>query len=301
MPYKVWLSDDDYTLIPRVSDIVSASQCEMTAWLNPINKSKRDGKKHPLVHENNIYALRGTLAHHRIENELRKMIDLPKNPLDLSYGEKELYKAISEDKELSRETNKHIETSIENFYDFMNKYKVKPLIPEQSIVYIKYDEDGKPIIEESLKGTIDLIGEMETENGMETVLIDWKTSKQFKDSSYQVQLTGYAFLMEASGKWEELEEQGVIKHPRSKWAFKNGRYDVDRALCVILGNSEKGFQIRWYDTSDKEFFRFWKLFNNPRKTLKSPTTGSWGMKLFCMFCQHKGTECPLYHRWVEEE
>jgi len=300
MPYKVWLSDDDYALIPRVSDVVSASQCEMSAWLNPINKQKRYKKRIPITHENNLYALRGTLAHHRIENELRKMLDLPKKQLDLTYGEKKLYEEMSADEELSYETNKHIEISMDNFYDFIGDKNVRPLVPEQSIVYIKYDKQGKVLIEESLKGTIDLIGEMETENGWETVLIDWKTSTTFKDSSYQLQLTGYAFLMEASGKWKELKEDGVMRYPKSTWAFKNGKYDVERALCVVLGDGEKGYQCRWYDTSNKEFFRFWKVFNNPKKTLKSPMNGRWGVKMYCMFCPYKGTECPFYNRWVEK-
>jgi len=298
MPHAIWLSDDEYVLIPRVSDIVSASQCEMTAWLNPINKAKRENRQIPLEHAQNIYALRGTIVHHRIENELRKILNMPKTPLEFNYGERNLFNLVSNDKELSTNVNKHIELCMDNFYDFLDESEMKPLVTEQSLVYLKKDKEGNLILEESLKGTVDLIGEMQTENGWETVLIDWKSSKQFK-STFGIQLTGYGFLMDACNKWKELREQGIITHPQSVWSYKDGNYDVERALCVIFGN-DSGYKQRWYDTSDRDFFRYWEVLKHPKRSLRNPSTGSWGMKMLCMMCQYK-PECDLYYYWVEGE
>lgn len=299
MPYRVWVSDEDYVLIPRVSDIVSTYICEYTAYANPINKQKRGLKAEP-KYSSNIYAFRGTLVHHRIENEIRKELGLPTEELDLTFGEKRLYEHILTDEALASDMIKHIDICMENYAGFRDEFNIIPISSEENVVCLKKREDGTIDIERSLKGTIDLVAEIETENGWETAIIDWKSSKQQR-KSVKIQLTGYYYLLTECGVWERLTNEGRIRHPYSVSAFEGGKYDVPRAMCVCLGNAEKGHIAKWYSVEDTEFFRMWKIFNCPKASLQSyESVNNRGMKgMMCAMCSYR-PECPMFYQWSDE-
>jgi|GEM_PF-4863712 len=289
MPHKVWLDDKTYELIPRVSDLVGVYVCQMTAVLNPIHSKKGVDRV-----QSNIYALKGTIVHHRIENEIRKDLGLRPVALELNEADKRLYKYITKNKSMLREFEEYIELALLNFYSFMDDYGVKPIAPEETLVYI-HREGGKIDVFKSLKGTIDLIGEVETENGMETVLIDWKTSADYKEE-YRIQLMGYDWLFYKTGKYEEMKRNGQIKYPMSKWNYINGRYDVHRALLVNLGGGSS-YKAKWVDVEDKtDFFRCQEAFRKPVETFKGIKRSNGrhiALKLHCLVCSYR-VICPFF-------
>ena len=289
MPHKIWLNEKEYRLIPRVSDLVSAYSCQMTAVLNPINSKKKDNKI-----KSNMYALRGTIIHHRIEQDIRKSLGFKEEPLVLNPADQRLYKYILKNKSLTKELEKQIDISLLNFYSFMDKYGVTPISPEEKLVYIHKDKNGQIDVYKSLKGTIDLIGEVETENGTETVLIDWKTADSYKEE-YQIQLTAYKWLFYNTGRYDEMKKDGLIKYPMSKWTYLNGEYDIERALLVLLGDPNT-FKANWVNVHDEtEFFRAQKTFRRPKETFRSMKKYGkhMSLKLHCMVCSYRD-ECPFY-------
>jgi len=128
---------------------------------------------------------------------------------------------------------------VENFYQFLEKYPVKPL----------YDQNGKPLIEYpvySVKykyaGTIDLVAWLDST----IYLIDWKTSSSYQ-KSYSLQTAAY------EQAFREVFE-GVIFPRKSKIV----------RMTVLINADEFKLYPRDQKTGSGDFNTFLSILNTYR-------------------------------------
>jgi len=288
MPY---LYDKD-DLIPRVTEVASALQCEMTAWLNPVNKKERDEwegiHSNPIVRYN-LAAVAGTIVHDRIETFLRELIGIPAQTLVLSKADQAQIKALIKKPERYRIFLDKIEKAFNNFLQFWNEYKdyIRIIAVEKKIRNIKKLPNGKVDPYNSLAGTIDLLALYKTEHGWRLLIIDWKSGSTVIPSHY-LQLSGYYNpLLVESEYYAELAKQGFLeKYP---YYIEDGKPQV---LCVLLGASK--YKAKWYSVNVNDFRKAQKKFRDPRPLPINTRSGHVGLTGgICAVCEHI-LECGEY-------
>jgi len=316
--HNEWISKEVYTLIPRVSEIVGVLTCQFPAWQNDVNRIKR-GEEPLEISGGNFAALRGTLTHYDIQTFIDDIIGVETEPLELSPIDNNLL-IKQKDQGTLEDLYDEVAKGFDVFIKWWDMYNPVPIVSEQEIVYIKHDKQGNVDPTQSLKGTVDFVGEIHLDelskvayneikeyskkhdyeiiNDVFTSMIDWKSGKQAW-KSHALQLTGYDLLLNDSGWWKEAERTGLIKHPsftRSLYGF-----DARYGMCVKTGDKKPITTI--YDVGEhKEFFRAWDCFNNAEATTWSDSQGkSIGLKTMCMFCEYRNYGCPLFDFSVKGE
>ena len=299
---------DVYTLIPRVSDVITTLTCDWTAWDNDVNRVKRGDK--PLYPEGaNRAALRGTIGHYEIEEFICDEMQIDIDPLSLSTTQQKLYTKIVKSGE-KYDFEDEIARSVENFVKWWDAYAPTPIYPEKEIIHISYNADGTVDPTKSLKGTIDFVGMLDIDkmsrnalietkqNGLEithdksTCLIDWKTGAT-EQKSHAIQLVAYNWLLKNSGLLEKSRAAGEIDTPI--YQMSEHGFDVDYAMCVKFGTKGHYLNTLYDVESETDFFRAWDRFNDPTPTTYSTKqrTGN-KMKSMCMMCEHRNLNCPFF-------
>lgn len=292
-------------VFPRVTEQVSVLDCEIKATFHPVHTGEMEW-----VDMSTYVSLAGTLGHHKIENFCRETIDLQPVPLDLTAGDRILYDEIMNDPDALEWINAKIDHAWDNFQKFWYDFKPKVLVPEQTMVYV-HRENGRIIEKKSLKGTVDLICEIDpdimTEKALKmfpigdkmTVMLDWKTGKA-KQLTHHAQLEAYHWMLEVTGKWDTMIDQGIVKYPFAHVVNETGRsYPV--ALCVLLGG--KYYKAICYDMTEGLFQEAREIFLNPRPIVLDRSTWDKDKQVYregykCVFCVHRDTVCPIYRMVV---
>lgn len=316
--HKEWIAKEIYTLIPRVSEVISTLSCEFPAWQNDVNRIKRSEK--PLeISGGNFASLRGTLTHYDIQIFVDDMIGVETEPLELSPIDNHLLIKQKEQGTLE-ELYDEVAKGVDMWKKWQEMYNPVYLVSEQEIVHIKYDKQGNVDPSQSLKGTVDFVAEIyldelskiaynevkayskkhdyEIIHDSFTTMGDWKSGKDAW-KVHQLQLTAYDYLLNDSGWWIEAEKSGLITKPpfmRSLYGFES-----KFAMCVKTGGRKP--LTTFYDVEDhKEFFRAWDCFNNAKATTWSDSQNkSTGLKRTCMFCEYRNYGCPLFDFSVKGE
>jgi len=329
MPYKYkhtikfrnhneWIPKEIYTLIPRVSEVINTLTCEYPAWQNDVNRIKR-GEEPLEIQGGNYAALRGTLTHYDIQLLIDAELDVDTDPLELSPVENNLLIKQKEQGTLE-ELYDDVARGVDMWKKWYEMWQPVPIVSEQEIVHIKYDEQGNVDPTQSLKGTVDFVGEIHLDeinkiayreiteyskkhdyeiiNDKFTAMIDWKSGKDAW-KVHQLQLTGYDYLLNDSGWWELAEKTGLIKHP----PFMRGLYGFENKYGMCVKTGARKPLTTFYDVGEHaEFFRAWDAFNNAKATTWSDTQGkSTGMKTMCMFCEYRQHGCPLFDFSIKGE
>ena len=157
-------------LVTRVTEVSSTVECNMTAYLNPINKHARGEwygiHKSPNIRYN-LAAIAGTLGHNRVENNLRQQIGLPIEKVILSKGDQAQISALIKNKRRYNIFLDKIENSYTNFLHFWDDYKdiLRIVAVEKKIRNIKRLPNGEIDPFNSLAGTIDLLALYKSDNG----------------------------------------------------------------------------------------------------------------------------------------
>ena len=298
MPY-VYVNKLDYDLIPRLTEIVGALDCEAKASFHPVHtKEDRWDEMSTYV------ALKGTLLHHKIENFCREKVELPPSPLNLSAGDRQLYDEIMNDPDALEWVLTQNEHGWNNFEKFWFDFKPEVLIPEQTMVYI-HKENGKIVHKKSVKGTVDLICEIDPDimtekaykmlpiSDVSTVMLDWKSGSS-KQMTHHAQLEGYHWMLEKTGKWDEYIDSGLVLNPFAHVTNETGR-TFPVGLCVLLGG--KYYKAISYDLTEGLFKEARDIFLDPRPIVFSRS--KWSHNVFregyhCVFCIYRDTRCPIF-------
>ena len=299
MPH-VFIERGQYELIPRMTEIISVLECEQKANLHPVHTGSKTWKA-----MSNYVALKGTLVHHKVENHERETIDMQPIPLELTAGDRQLYNEILGNKEALNWINTEIERCWQNFLQWEKDFRPTYLVPGQSMVYAHYEGD-KLIHKKSAKGTVDLICEIDPEqmsdkafdmfpiDDISTVMLDWKSGSS-KQPIHHAQLEGYHWLLNVTGKWEEMARQGIIKHEFAHMTTETGRsYPV--GLCILLGG--KKYKAIPYDLTEGLFVKAREMFLDPQPIVRSVIR--WNNKEFregyhCVFCTYRDDGCHIFN------
>ena len=298
MPY-IYVDKLDYDLIPRLTEKVGVLDCEAKASFHPVHT-----KSDKWTEMSTYVALKGTLLHHKIENFCREKIDLPPSPLELSAGDRILYDEIMNNPDALEWILTQNEHGWNNFEKFWFDFKPTVLVPEQTMVYI-HRENGEIIHKKSVKGTVDLICELDpdimTEKALKmfpigdkaTVMLDWKSGSS-KQVGHQAQLEGYHWMLQKTGKFDEYVDSGLVKYAFAHITNETGR-TYPTALCVLLGG--KYYKAIAYDLTEGLWDEAQELFLKPRPIVLSRT--KWSNNVFregyhCVFCVYRDTDCPIF-------
>ena len=289
MPY---LYSKEDALVPRVTQVASAPECEMTAYLNPIHKKERGEwhKLHPSpMIRYNLAAVAGTLGHNRLENNLRQQIGLPIEPAILNKADQAQIGSLMKNRQRYNIFLDKIENAYTNFLHFWDEYKddIKIVAIEKKIRNIKRLPNGKVDPFNSLAGTIDLLALWKSDNGWRLLIIDWKTGTTALPSHY-LQLCGYYNpLLTESEYYADLAKRGFLK--KYPYYVENGKPQV---LCVLLGANK--YRTKWYEVNVNDFRKAQKKFRNPRPLPINSKTNHVGLRAgLCVVCSYE-MECGEY-------
>ena len=290
MPYRFTENGREY-LLKRTTEISSSFECEMYARLDKefkeaIRDKVTEGLTVPL--RNVVSALRGTLAHHKIESRLSVIMDIPPPTLELGLAQNNLFKKLRRNADRYKYFLDDIERSFTNFQQWYVDYKdrFRPLFLEKKLVIIKRKEDGTIDEDWSVAGTLDCFGEWLTDEGKwRTAIFDWKTSKRSM-LSHVIQLSGYYWELTNHPFYEELAAMGIFN--RAPYYFKNGKPQV---FCGVFGG--RTYDFKQYDVDLSKWLKAWDIHNNPRKLAYSHSSRTVDNKTLCMVCD-KILECPEY-------
>ena len=288
MPY---LYDKD-ELCPRVTEVTSTIECEMTAYLNPIHKKERgewyDVHPSPNIRYN-LSAIAGTLGHNRVENNLREQLGLPIERVVLNRGDQKQISNLMKNKLRYDRFLDKIENSFNNYLRFWDDHKdmIKIVAIEKRIRNINRLPNGKIDSLNSLAGTIDLLALWKSDNGWRLLIIDWKTGTTALPSHY-LQLSGYYNpLLVESEYYAELAKQGFLK--KYPYYVENGKPQV---LCVLLGANK--YRTKWYEVNVNDFRKAQKKFRSPRPLTINSNTNHVGLRAgLCAVCGYE-MECGEY-------
>lgn len=301
IPY-VFVDKEDYEIIPRTTEVIGVLDCEAKGSLHPVHTGKKRWKAMATY-----VALKGTLLHHRIENHCRRLIDLEPKELDLQPSDRLLYKRAMQDPQALEWMNSEIERGWNNFLTFMEDFKPEIVAVELSMVYVHKDQKGRIIHKKSMKGTVDLVAEIDPTLMSEkaykilplqqksTILIDWKSGSAQVDT-HHAQLEAYNYLIDITGEWDYLVEQGIIRHPQARLVTQTGRsYPVN--MCVLLGG-KKSYKAHVYNMDEGLFQKAQEIFFDPTPIVKTRYKSGYE-KVFregyhCNFCVHRDYDCPIY-------
>ena len=284
-------------LIPRMTEIISVLECEARSALHPVNS-----KAHSWKSVSNYVALAGTLGHLKVENFIRELIDFPTEEMNLSEADQKLYDEIQSNPKSKDWLQEYIDTAFNNYLEFHEDFQPTYLHPEITMIYL-HDENGAIEPKKSIKGTIDLICELDPEKMSKkalkivpieeksTILLDWKTGMA-KLSGHHYQLEGYRWLIRASGTLAKLISKGTVQRPFAK---VDG---VELALCVRLGGSF-GYMADAYKMNSGKFDEAREIFANPSLLVKTQNE-KYGDRYFregyhCVFCPYRDAGCPIFN------
>ncbi len=298
MPH-VMVREGQKIVIPRMTEVIATNECEARGFLHPVNTGARRWRT-----VSNAVALAGTVGHHQIENYIRQKVGLFKLKLELSDIDQRLHDEILASDEGSEWFKQYIRTAVNNFLEWENDFKPKYIIPEITMIYI-HEEDGNIDNRRSLKGTVDLICELDPDKMSKkakhiiniketsTVMLDWKTGMAKLDS-HHAQLEGYDWMLDATGKRKEITEEGYVTKP---WATKNiAGEEVPLALCVRLGGYT--YFADAYELNTNQFQNARNLFLESEYIAKT-RNGKFGDRVYregyhCVFCPHREHGCPIF-------
>jgi hypothetical protein len=299
MPY-VYVDKQDYDLIPRLTEIVGVLDCEAKGAFHPVHTGSNTWTE-----MSTYVALKGTLLHHKIENHCRELIDMQPTPLELSVGDRQLYDEVMNDPDAMAWVSEQIEIGWNNFKKFEFDFKPTILVPEQTMVYI-HRENGKIIHKKSVKGTVDLICELDpdimTEKALKmfpigdkcTVMLDWKSGSS-KQIGHHAQLEGYHWMLQKTGKFDEYVDSGLVKNAFAHITNETGR-TYPTALCVLLGG--KYYKAIPYDLTEGLWDQAREIFLDPQPIAFS--RNKWSNNVFregyyCVFCTYRDNVCPIFY------
>jgi hypothetical protein len=297
MPH-VYVDRETYAILPRTTEIISVLECKAKASFHPVHT--RENEWYEMA---NYVALKGTLGHHKIENDGRELMGLPPLKLELSAGDQILYNEVKKNPQARKWVKEQVDIAYQNYLDWFEEFNPIPIAVEKSMVYV-HIENGKIVEAKSCKGTIDFIcvldPELMSEEALKifpitepcTVLIDWKTGVA-KMPIYQAQIEGYKWLLNVTGEWEKMVRTGQIKYPFAKLESDSGR-EYPAGMTVLLGG--KKFKCAVYDLSSGLFKQARELFFVPEPLVISEIRGG---RLFregyhCVFCTYRDTVCPIF-------
>lgn len=283
-------------VIPRMTEIVATTECEARAYLHPVNTGATSW--HTM---SNAVALAGTIGHHRIENYIRKQMGLSKLELELDKPDLKLFNDIMLNKEGKEWLEEYLKTAFNNYLEWHHDFQPTYLVPEITMTFVKTNDDGDVLANECVKGTVDLICELDPAKMSDrakkivaleepsTIMLDWKTGMA-KLSSHHAQLDGYDWLLDVSGKRIEIEADTVTK----PWAKID---DTPVALCVRLGGSF-GYMADAYLLDKTKFKAARDLFMKPNYIAKTRNE-KYGDRVFregyhCVFCTYRDNGCPIF-------
>ena len=284
-----------------MTEIISLIECEARGALHPVNSKATSWKS-----VSNYVALAGTLGHLKVENYIRQIMDLPQEEMRLNSSDRKLYDAIMADAKQRDWLIEYMDTAFKNYMEFHEDFQPKYLHPEITMVYV-HEEDGEIVPNRSVKGTVDLICELDPEKmspkalrimpikEVSTVLLDWKTGMA-KLTGHHYQLEGYRWLLRVSGTLSRLISEGTITKPFAK--LNSEPYQAELALCVRLGGSF-GYMADAYALDTGKFQEAREMFANPRMIVRTQNE-KYGDRYFregyhCVFCPYRDAGCPIFH------
>ena len=293
-----YIDQQTYTIIPRMTEVISVLDCEMKGYLHPVNQNKKEWKE-----MSTYVALKGTLLHHRIENFCRQKIGLPPVDLELSSGDQKMYNEVMKLPHVLNWMNAENEKGWKNFIKFWEDFQPEVISPEETLVYF-HIENGELVPKKSLKGTVDLLAVLDPDKMSDkakkilplvrksTILIDWKSGSTAMEL-HKVQLTGYHWMMKNTGRWDELIDLNMIKHEYAHIRLNGKENPV--AICLLLGGKE--YKAKVYNLNNDMFDEARKIFFQPRPLVLSRlrfynefNRESYG----CVFCTYRDNGCAAF-------
>ena len=307
-PYEV-----DGQLINRVTEIVSAGDCEATAFI------EKDPSKRKNVRTSHMVTLPGTLTHARIEQDLKIEVGLAADALPLGEIDKKLYgKLYKEHREMRKKdpacqtTYNDIKEKVKfcyaNYLAFRADIKITPLLIEKRMFSVQNYKVG---------GTVDLVGLFHGLTGyiieatpdekhlpvkryfklcdhkkacrctkMNVVgVADWKTSTR-KQNGHRIQMSAYFCMLEELGVWDEFRAKG--------------HHILWETISVLLGEHgykkyKTPYQIHYYSPDVSDFLVHRRVHDNA-KNMTINLKGKTGLKGRCMFCAYLPS-CPDRIMW----
>lgn len=295
MPHPHRISNEEYELIPRVTEVGDSINCEWKAYANPVNRDRRTGKTTKRRWTTtNIYALRGTIVHWKVANFYREHYTNEARVTfsdELKGGDKAYWRHLEknhpDDATRVMEFVEHCYD--DNFVDFWKEYgkDIEPLAIE--LFMLSYHGVGH---RDNLKGTVDVLCEMGWMGQYGTTFIDWKSSTRMYDHSKQ--LTAYYWLLHKSGTFKKLVAAGIIREP---WLKIDGR---PVGFVVALGGTKPIIKMFYLDNPD--FFRAFNVFNAAEATTlshKSGRVGGFKQGVTCTMCPERDEGCPVFFKYEE--
>jgi len=247
--------------ITRTTETTGAKSCEERAnhYRTELEKLNRNEVK-VMRGKNTFSSVRGTVAHHKIENKIRSELGKPKKPLDLDPGAHALYNRIMANPKLKKKFNKQVSNAYMRFIDWWQDFEPIPLSAEKEMIY---SVDGK-----KLKGTVDficLIRERKLDKALKkpprsneyrVVLLDWKTGKKPKralEAEHKDQISGYYYASHSTGAIKPF----LKKH--DYYEYDHQPYGID----VYLGGSS--YHHAMYEIDQQSFFLGVELYKRAER------------------------------------
>jgi hypothetical protein len=280
----------------RTTEMISVDVCEEQAFHHrTIVEELTLGVISEYPSKSTFYSIRGTVAHHYIANETRKMIELPEEPLRFySESDKRLYRTIMSTPRLRSKLKLEVELALTAWRAWWKLVKPIPLAVEQDIYY---GIDGRP-----RKGSIDLVAlikqdtldwlipqNMRNVDEYRLILIDYKTGKS-ADASHRKQLSAYFYGA----------NQSILQSLLKKHEYYTDVDDNVYGLDVYLGNDGE-HASKMVVLNTQEIINISARFENakqiPVDSSGKPINGV--RNSVCYFCAFTD-RCSLIHTSVEQ-
>jgi len=274
--------DEDGKVYARMTEVLATSECQERAYhTKNLIKDLESGKKTTAPNVITFATIKGTLVHHKIENYMRELVDLPPIEFQPRGTEEAILFNIESNAELSRELDLLVDSGFTSFLEFWDQYEPEILAIEQQFVS---DINGVP-----MKGTVDAIllfrrGDLDELKGAKTgdpedkviMITDWKSGSRHMPT-HRTQISGYY----------NMASKSVLSDFQDKWDY----YRVDGipiGADVYFGG--KKFNFKLFDISESLFFHVVELYKKAEKVPLNVLIGGGriGLNLqYCLYCPFK--------------
>lgn len=247
MPYR-----DEEGWAARVTEICDSYACEEKAHNHrDILEKLEKGLIHSFPVKTTFSSVRGTVAHHKIQNWIERRMGLPDTPMKLDPQDQRLYDDIMTNPELKKKFNRQVSNAFMNFLTWWEEYDPQPLAVEQTMVTV---EKGR-----RSKGTVDfiaLVRESRLDKTLKVaarsekyrlIIIDWKTGTSPQDQ-HKTQIAGY---------YIKAHKQALIPFLRRNKYYKYD--DKPYGIDVYLGG--KAAKTIMFNIDEWRFFGAIELYD----------------------------------------
>jgi hypothetical protein len=292
---------EDGEVYDRVTEIISVIECEEKgAHQRTINDGIKSGKIKRIDSMVTFDTIKGTIVHHKIEDFLCDMMDMPEPVHRFNAAEEQMLFQIETNPELKKALDMKVARCYMNFIDFWSEFNPIPLAIEQTVKgeYEYVDPKDGRTKSRSVKGNIDLVclieeGKLDKNKNrsprsrdLKIVLIDWKSGSQHF-STHKNQLSAYYWL---AGK--ELLPRLLRKHDYYTWK------DLPEGMDVYLGGN--AYKAKQFELKPKLFFSSYKLYTEARFVPFNTLSGRMATSLMqCLYCNHR-SRCSAFVEMIVE-